>query len=167
MRKWTYGVLGLVVCAAAIVFTVQSNLEARIHGTTANVRSGYPNATYQMVINTDNVDHESGSVLVWDTGTSFDGVSVSSTTSAGSKLVAGVVPYGHTLKAESTGMLQIGGYHPGIKVIEATAIGDILETSATGEEAQVDNTLSAGSFAVCDEVTTSSTTVAGYIRWVQ
>lgn len=120
------------------------------------------------VYNADDVSHSAGSVLVWKDGTT-DGLEVSSTTTANNSLVAGVVPYGVTIAAQSYGLLQTSGYHQAIKIGVANSAGDSLVTSTTGEKAtpytilMATATAARGVFATALEATTSSTTVKGFI----
>ncbi len=129
------------------------------------------NSTYLSVYNSDNVDHEAGSVLVYKDGT-YDGVEVSSTTSAANPLVAGAVPYGETLLATSWGRVQVTGYHPAVLIAVANSAGDSLVTSTTGEKATTltlaiaTTTVSAQQavFGTAFEATTSSTNVKCIIK---
>lgn len=114
------------------------------------------------VLNADAVDHAAGSVVVWADST-YDGVTVATTTTANSKLMAGVVPYGYTLPASGWGWIQVKGYHPAIKVSVATSAGDGLSTSTTAEKTAVSTTAGA-IWAVALEATTSSTTVKGFLK---
>jgi hypothetical protein len=118
-------------------------------------------AQYLVVRNTDDVAHEVGDVVVWKDSTN-DGVDISTTTTAGDKLVAGVVAL-NDIPASSWGFIQTHGYHSGITVDVATAARDLLKASGTAEASTVDNTLAGGTFAVCLEATTSSTTVKGFL----
>lgn len=123
------------------------------------------NAVYEWVYNSDNVAHEVGDVVVYKDGT-YDGVEVSTTTTAANPLVAGVV-VGNTIAATSWGNIQVAGYCPTVTIGVANAAGDPLVTSTTGEAAGVldiataTTTVSAQSavFAVAFEATTTSTTV--------
>lgn len=114
------------------------------------------------VLNADAVAHEAGDVLVWKDGT-YDGLEVSTTTSANIRLIAGFVPYGYTLPASDWGWLQTCGYHPAITIAVANSAGDCLGTSTTAEATDVTTTAGACG-AVALEATTSSTTVKGLIH---
>jgi len=124
------------------------------------------------VLNADNVAHEVGDVLVWKDGT-YDGIEVSSTTTANNGLVAGVVCE-REMPANGVGFIQVQGYHSAITIGVANSAGDSLVTSTTGEAAGVYSVAQAtgtasgqsqvnGVFAVALEATTSSTTVKGFI----
>jgi hypothetical protein len=124
---------------------------------------GTRNLRLLVVHNTDAVDHAAGEVLVYKDD-SYDGVDVSSTTSADNKLVAGVVPSGYTLPASGWGFIQTQGYHPAIKISVSNAAGDMLTTSTTSGQVKVNNSgTPATVVAKTLEATTSSTTVKGFI----
>lgn len=132
------------------------------------------NAEYIRVYNEDAVAHEAGDVLIYvvPASATYDGLSVSTTSTAAVPRVAGVVPVGETLRASSWGRLQVYGYHPAITIAVANSAGDALVTSTTAEAAGVytlatsTSTVGAdfGVFGVALEATTSSTTVAGLIK---
>jgi hypothetical protein len=122
------------------------------------------NAQFIWCHNLDAVDHGVGSVVVYS-GTSavLPGVDVSTTTSADSALVAGVVAL-NTLPASGYGWVQVAGYNSAIKVTVATSAGDILTTSTTAEKVKVNASgTTATSVAMALEATTASTTVKGII----
>lgn len=131
------------------------------------------NAVYEWVYNSDDVAHEAGDVVVYKDGT-YDGVEISTTTTANNALVAGVVAYGETCAATSWCKIQVAGYHPAVTISVANSARDALVTSTTGEGAgvysvaQATGTLtgesaSFGVFAVALEATTSSTTVKAFL----
>ncbi len=93
------------------------------------------NAEYIMVINNDTLAHEVGDVLVYVDST-YDGINVSSTTTAANPLVAGVVAVAD-IPASGAGLLQVSGYHSGVTVGVAVTAGDSLTTSTTGEAAGI------------------------------
>lgn len=124
------------------------------------------------VYNADLVEHTEGTVVVWKDGT-YDGLEVSTTATANSGLVAGVVPDGYTLPAADWGFIQTRGYHPAIKVQESTTAGYTLVTSTTGEKAGIYTVAQStgtaatearvnGQFGVALEASTSGT-VKGFI----
>lgn len=110
------------------------------------------NATYLTVYNEDVVDHEAGDVLIYKSGGTYPGLSVSTTTSANDSKVAGVVPSGTTLAASSWGLMQVSGYHSGVTIGVSVSTGDALVTSTTGE--------AAGKFAIADGTTTATAQTA-------
>jgi hypothetical protein len=167
-----------------VLFVVFLGLAGVVHARqgsgNATLTAGERNQTFVTVYNEDAVDHAAGSILVYKDG-SYDGVSVSSTTTANNPLVAGVVPVGYTLPASGWGFVQISGYHSAIKIGVANSAGDLLGTSTTADKAGVysvvgtttttgtaakstDLTASFGVAAVALEATTSSTTVKGFIK---
>lgn len=89
------------------------------------------NAEYIYVYNSDNVTHEVGDVVVYFDGT-YDGVEISTTTTANNALVAGVVAI-KDIPATSWGLVQVYGYHGTITTDGSVAAGDTLVTSTTGE----------------------------------
>lgn len=113
------------------------------------------------VYNSDTVAHENGDVVVWFDGTT-DGLEVSTTTTANSKLVAGVV-YPNTIEAQTWGSVMIYGYHPAVTIGVANAAGDCLGTSTTGEATGITTTADA-CVATALEATTSSTTVKAFVH---
>lgn len=131
------------------------------------------NAVYLDVYNSDDVAHEEGDVVVFNDG-SYDGIQVSTTTTANNSLVAGVVAPGVTCAASSWGCkIQIAGYHPAITIAAGVTAGDGLVTSSTGEAAQsytiaqatgalTNQATSYGVFGVALE-TTGGSTVKGFL----
>lgn len=73
-----------------------------------------------------------GDVVIWD-ATDDDGITVDVTTSAGSKLVAGVIV--DSIAIGGYGRMQVWGYHPAVKVDGGTT--DVADAAliGTGEPA--------------------------------
>lgn len=155
-KKW------LTKVFAVVLFAVGGSVWALQSGSGSMNTEPNKDTKLVWVLNNDAVDHEAGDVLVWADST-YDGVTVATTTSANSKLMAGVVPYGYTLPASGWGWMQVYGYHPAITVVVANSAGDCLGTSTTAEGTTVTTTVGACG-AVALEATTSSTTVKGFIR---
>ncbi len=109
------------------------SLEASLANPVGSQTDPAINAEYIMVINNDAVAHEVGDILVYVDST-YDGINVSSTTSAANSLVAGVVAIAD-LPASGAGLLQVSGYHSGVTVNVAVTAGDSLVTTTTGEAA--------------------------------
>lgn len=114
------------------------------------------NAEYLWVLNADAVAHEIGDVVVFYDGT-YDGIEVATTTSANSKLVAGIVAL-QDMPANGYGFVQVYGYHSGATIGVANSAGDCLGTSTTAEALGITTTVGA-CVATALEATTSSTTV--------
>lgn len=147
----------LLVAASLLVFGVAA------HAAPAGA-FGDPTDTlnqYVYVENADAVAHEVGDIVVWS---DISTMKVSTTASASDNLVAGVVAH-NDLPASGKGFIQTYGYHPGVTVGVATAVGDMLVTSTTEEAAGVNNSGEATAvFGSATEVTTTSTTVKCFIR---
>lgn len=152
MKKYVWMLMTL--CLAGVA-------EARFGNPAMYVTDEERNAEYETLYNSDAVAHEVGDVVVYKDGT-YDGLEISSTTSAGNKLVAGIIAL-RDCPATSWCTVQVSGYHAAITVDVATAAGDALSTSTTAEAATVDNTAGPDQFAICLEATTSSTTVKGIL----
>lgn len=113
------------------------------------------------VYNADAVAHENGDVVVFQYDSTY-ALEVATTTSADSKLVAGIV-YPKTMAANSWGTIMVYGYHPAITIGVANSSGDCLGTSTTAEATGV-TTAQGACVAVALEATTSSTTVKGFVN---
>lgn len=146
---------------AIAVLGISAGVYAKNAGEAGAATNPARNAQYLWVLNADAVAHEVGDIVVWKDGT-YDGVEVSTTTSADSKLVAGIVAQA-TLPASDWGFIQVSGYHSAITIGVANSAGDCLGTSTTAEAAGVTTTAGA-CIATALEATTSSTTVKGMIK---
>ena len=98
-------------------------------------RGDLKNNDYISVCNDEAYDMNSGSVLVFKSGSRSNGVSVTTTTSYGDGLVAGVVPSSTTLESGSCGIIQVYGYHPNVQIASNTTAGQQGVSSATGRYA--------------------------------
>lgn len=173
MEKFFMNNMGRLIFAGLLSLVCFAGFKAKVvHATESNpvmAQTDYRrNANYIRVYNEDDVAHEAGDVLIYvlPASATYDGLSVSTTTSASVGRVAGVVPVGETLKASSWGRLQTYGYHPAVTIAVANSEGAELITSSTGEAAGV---YSSGAehgivFATALEATTSSTTVKALIK---
>ena len=160
----------LFIATLGIVGLLGSRVSAYQQGGAAGTTDAGRAVELLWVHNDDAVAHEAGDVVVWHDG-SYDGIGVSTSVTANSSLVAGVVPYGYTLPASDWGFIQTHGYHPAITIAVANSAGDSLVTSTTAEAAGVATIAAATTtvtaqvavFATALEATTSSTTVKGFI----
>lgn len=116
---------------------------------------------YVFVENADATAHEVGDLVIWS---DISTMKISTTSTGGNKLVAGVVAF-NDIPASGKGLIQTYGYHSAVTVASATAIGDLLGASNTPESSAVSNAgLPMAVFGVATAVTTSSTTVGCFIR---
>lgn len=113
------------------------------------------------VKNTSGSAVENGDLVIWKDGT-LDGLEVSSTATANSKLIAGVV-YPSTIADGAYGTIMVYGYHPAIELSAANTAGDCIGTSTTAEEGAPTTTVGA-CIATALETTASSTTVKGFVH---
>lgn len=113
------------------------------------------------VKNTSGSAVENGDVVAWKDGT-IDGLEVTSTATANSKLVAGIV-YPNTIADGAWGTVMVYGYHSAITIGVANSAGDCLGTSTSAEATGITTTAGA-CVATALEATTSSTTVKGLVH---
>lgn len=171
-NRWNI-LLGLSLFAFVGLATVKS-VSATHTNPSLSTTEAKRNANYVYVYNEDAADHEAGDVCIYvlPASATYPGLSVSTTTTANVARVAGVVPYGETLKASKWGRLQTYGYHPAVTIAVANSAGDGLITSTTAEAAGVlsiatsTTTVTADHavFGIALEATTSSTTVKTLLR---
>jgi hypothetical protein len=137
LKKYWAGLIGLALAGFIGLVVVSAPAVASTSNPSLPQTDSRQNANYIRVHNQDALAHESGTVLIFvaTDDSTYDGISVSSTTTAAVVRVAGVVPYGETLKASSWGRLQVYGYHPEVQTTGTVNAGDVLVTSTTGEKA--------------------------------
>jgi hypothetical protein len=138
---------------------------------TSSDRNGDPSLLY--VYNADAVAHSTGTLMVYQAGGTYPGLSVSTTVTANNGLVAGVVVQ-NQIAANGWGYIKTKGYAV-VNIAVANTAGDALVTSttagsagvysvaqATGTSANQSNII--GAFATALETTTSSTSVKCILR---
>lgn len=123
--------IGLVTVTTAI----STGVKALINNPIGAQTDPQINAEYVNARNSDNVAHEVGDVVVWKDST-YDGIDISTTTTAANPLVAGVVAFadmGVSGAATQYGLIQVYGYNSTVATDTNVAAGDVLITDTTAE----------------------------------
>lgn len=114
-------------------------------------------AVYVRVKNNSGSTLTNGDVVIWDP-TDNDGISVTTTTTASSTRVAGVIA--ETIPAGGYGKMQVYGYHPAVKVDGGTtdvAANSVLGTGSAARYAFTTTTAGATLGVALEAVTTLGT----------
>lgn len=130
MKVWLFNAALLLSLMGAVA------VHARSGSGDATETSGGRNVVKEWVYNSDANDHAAGAVVIYTSGGgTYPGVSVTTTTSANSGLVAGVV-VDRTLPGNGWGFIQVTGYCATVNVDFDVTAGDTLVTSTTSAKAQ-------------------------------
>lgn len=129
-------VLVSALLGLAVMGLYQSKVGADEGSGSINLTDGSMNVQKVYVYNQDAVEHTVGSVMCYvkSVNATYPGLSVSTTVTSNSGLIAGVV-VDKTIPANGWGRIQTRGYHSAVKITGTVVFGDGLITTTTAEKA--------------------------------